>query len=506
MINESELINTYKATPVPGIAKIIGNNLVSFSGCKEFAILEKKELFDIFDSCKYIDPEDVVKIYKNISKYRSLDIKEVLAHLKTDKGRVSDILSDRMTDNVSNSNVDINPNGLNLSIIQQHSNRIIEIEKSLSELLVKFNNFEISASNHFNNSRIHSDGSAIDRSYEEELNNVNVSLENQQKAIRKINSTISSDINRRLESLTKNNIELNQKIIDIRAQIFDNQEKISKLNSSHEVFKSTIKDEISYDFTERCESMIKQINDLRESYANNNNSTIISFDGLMEQLSDLKGRLCTEVKSEIMNYIPNYLSSLDIPGERNDIFVCCKKGDLAALEKMILANPCSIDEKDPNMDFNTLLHIAVENDHVDICRFLLSKNANVSERNKRGCTPLHICCNIAIAELLMFSGADKDARDALGNTPLIYAATSNRVDVCQFLIKSGANPNLSNKEGWSALHSAARWNYKDIVMCLCSNNADPNIKDNEGYKPLFYASINSDESLVNMLRSFGAQD
>jgi ankyrin repeat protein len=55
---------------------------------------------------------------------------------------------------------------------------------------------------------------------------------------------------------------------------------------------------------------------------------------------------------------------------------------------------------------------------------LLNKGANVNCRDKKGRTPLHICCEesveVAAEPLLAQSGIEVNAQDEAGNTPLHY--------------------------------------------------------------------------------------
>ncbi|CEP01139.1 hypothetical protein PBRA_008451 [Plasmodiophora brassicae] len=63
-----------------------------------------------------------------------------------------------------------------------------------------------------------------------------------------------------------------------------------------------------------------------------------------------------------------------------------------------------------------------------------------------------------IVTLLIDHGADVDAVDGGGSTPLHYAAQYGRTDIVEELLKSGANINRQNKQGRTPLHEAANWN------------------------------------------------
>ena len=70
-----------------------------------------------------------------------------------------------------------------------------------------------------------------------------------------------------------------------------------------------------------------------------------------------------------------------------------------------------------------MLHYAEED--IDLARLLLDNAANPNAKeNERGSTPLHMAANEGrkgVVELLLHKGADVNARDYYGRTPLSYA-------------------------------------------------------------------------------------
>jgi ankyrin repeat protein len=68
--------------------------------------------------------------------------------------------------------------------------------------------------------------------------------------------------------------------------------------------------------------------------------------------------------------------------------------------------------------------------------------ANIEAKEEAGETPLHGAAqenSLAFARLLIDHGADIDAKDDTGGTPLHEAAWKNLADVARLLIDSGAN-------------------------------------------------------------------
>jgi uncharacterized protein len=72
--------------------------------------------------------------------------------------------------------------------------------------------------------------------------------------------------------------------------------------------------------------------------------------------------------------------------------------------------------------------------------------------------PLHIACLLrvtTIAAFLIENGAEIEAEDAIGDTPLHYAAIAGHKDAMQLLQSKGADINRKGPGGWTLLHRLA---------------------------------------------------
>lgn len=71
-----------------------------------------------------------------------------------------------------------------------------------------------------------------------------------------------------------------------------------------------------------------------------------------------------------------------------------------------------------------------------------------------------------IVTRLLSEGADVNARDPLGTTPIIYAASKGYVDVVDTLLRSGASASAVDERGSTALHRASKNNDVEVVKRL----------------------------------------
>ena len=113
-----------------------------------------------------------------------------------------------------------------------------------------------------------------------------------------------------------------------------------------------------------------------------------------------------------------------------------------------------------------------------------------------GDTALHVAAAAfqrPIAAHLIRCGADLRARNRLGAEPLHYAADANRwrpfaqVKTIQCLLGAGADPNALDTSGVSPLHRAVRTRSSPAVQALLDGGADVRIRNKRGSTPLHLA-------------------
>jgi ankyrin repeat protein len=113
---------------------------------------------------------------------------------------------------------------------------------------------------------------------------------------------------------------------------------------------------------------------------------------------------------------------------------------------------------------NYPLHYAVAHGDLDKAKEILqSKTIEIDAKDHNDFTPLHIATGRENYELvieLLQHGADPNAQDGEGNTPLHFAAEGNNLKILKCLVKNkyGSKKGDINKVNiydWSILHSAA---------------------------------------------------
>jgi len=112
--------------------------------------------------------------------------------------------------------------------------------------------------------------------------------------------------------------------------------------------------------------------------------------------------------------------------------------------------------------------------------------------------------NINQVRELLDKGADVNARDILGDTPLTFPAFDGYTEVVKALVDKGADVNARNRLGATALQFASGKGHTDVVELLIDKNADVNIKDNEGNSALRYAADKGYAEIVKLLLDKGA--
>ncbi|MFC0590355.1 ankyrin repeat domain-containing protein [Novosphingobium aquiterrae] len=125
-----------------------------------------------------------------------------------------------------------------------------------------------------------------------------------------------------------------------------------------------------------------------------------------------------------------------------------------ALDK---GNPNLINTRDITSG-ETALHIVTGRRDLSWMQFMIAKGANVNARDGKGQTPLVVASNFNFVEgveLLVSHGARVDESNNAGETPLINAVHNRNIALVRVLIKAGASATRADNSGRTALDYAA---------------------------------------------------
>ncbi|KAL2192540.1 ankyrin repeat-containing domain protein [Corynascus similis CBS 632.67] len=191
----------------------------------------------------------------------------------------------------------------------------------------------------------------------------------------------------------------------------------------------------------------------------------------------------------------------------------------------------TMDDKESKDENVTPLHIVLGNSESDrrawrgtisadeiLPEILLSVGADPNAKTKKGNTPLHITNpeKPPLLDLLVKHGADIDAVNAAGRTPLLeliyqlprrapYEKLQPNVEVFERLQELGADTNIADDQGDTILHhiicgiaSFTDSKFMPYIRRLLNAGADPNKKNKKGEPPLWkYLSDCCDDRSVD---------
>ena len=155
-------------------------------------------------------------------------------------------------------------------------------------------------------------------------------------------------------------------------------------------------------------------------------------------------------------------------------------------------------------DFNGLLHTAARKGSVESLRFL-ANYADINAVDESGKTPLRIAAENGhitfLQALVAISGVDLDACDKDCNTLLHFAALRGQTECLKWLIHTGADINAANQYGNTPLHYVTRrHNRVDTLKALLNTPGIlVNAKNNHGLVPLHFAAASCSESVRALL-------
>ncbi len=116
--------------------------------------------------------------------------------------------------------------------------------------------------------------------------------------------------------------------------------------------------------------------------------------------------------------------------------------------------------------------------------------------------------DLTMVQTQIAAGADVDATDGEGETPLHKAAKANNAEIIGVLLNAGADPLISGMGPFGAtgtpIHVAAKFGGVVSLKALLETGVDPNLSDPGVGTPLHLALKAQRSKAVDLLRSYGA--
>jgi hypothetical protein len=207
------------------------------------------------------------------------------------------------------------------------------------------------------------------------------------------------------------------------------------------------------------------------------------------------------------------LNTADDAG-RTVLMWACERADVAAVRELIRFGA---DVRTKDSQGRTAMMYAAARQSPELVDALLHFHAGVNEQDSSGETALHFAAGLAsphwtflnpvadysepptanfwpylftetpnpeVVAHLLSAGADPNAVDFEGATPLMYAADGGTREVLRALLAAGTDPDAQDAEGRTALMYAADHCQTESVRLLVQARAEVTLKDNHGYTAL----------------------
>jgi len=154
------------------------------------------------------------------------------------------------------------------------------------------------------------------------------------------------------------------------------------------------------------------------------------------------------------------------------------------------------------------IHDAVWEGDIEKVRSLLHANPKiVNEKDDRGRTPLFFApmvIKILTTSTLIALGADIEAKDAYGDSPLYHATVTGRQEIVELLVQQGADINEIMEEG-TLLSLAIYRGHFEVVKILITMGANVNLKMKNNETLLHHAAEQGERIFIELLVNAGAE-
>ncbi|XP_071636453.1 uncharacterized protein [Temnothorax longispinosus] len=226
------------------------------------------------------------------------------------------------------------------------------------------------------------------------------------------------------------------------------------------------------------------------------NVNIKSYDGTPLHLAAKNGH------DKVVKVLLDNKANIDIKDYKNrkPLELAVANGHLQVVKILLQYKKIDMDAK-CNDDF-TILHIALQENNLEMIKYLVDKGCNINVKNASGSKPIHIVAREGykdIVEFFLSKGLSINDRGEFNQTLLHFAAMKGHLEVAKYLISQGADVNAKDVNGLTPMHVAANFGYNDFIEVLLKIGAVYNAVDYKYCKkPL---DMSNDENVINLLTS-----
>jgi len=209
------------------------------------------------------------------------------------------------------------------------------------------------------------------------------------------------------------------------------------------------------------------------------------------------------VRKEIVELLFDKGAFLDAKDRwgRTPLHIATNKGHKEVVE-LLVTKGADVNAKEE--DGWTPLFRAVGQGHKEIVELLIAKGADVDAKGDDGRTPLDWAVDLGYTELadLLRKHAGKTSEELFA---LFKAAAKGNIEAVKQHLDGGADVNAKDGGGWTPLHFAAWFGHTEVAELLIAKGADVNAKDHTGRTPLNEAIETNQTKTADLLRTHGGK-
>lgn len=173
-----------------------------------------------------------------------------------------------------------------------------------------------------------------------------------------------------------------------------------------------------------------------------------------------------------------------------NILSAAVEGKLAFVVKQLLEWGAAVEGDEPFSPELDLMRKEITKDNYEE---KLEELTEVNDTFATRMTPLHLAAALGYKEIvaiLMEFGANKEAKDVLGHTPLAVAVREEQEEMVKYLVNSfGVDIGTKDDDGFTPLHGAVMTGSMQLVKFFLEKGASASWKTNDGKTPFDIARL-----------------